>query len=110
MKKVFVNPKASIKHIINKAKEWNGRTYRGFFLIGDQGQEVSLELTYRNDGVNPPYMSGKVKWGTLIDKFAPIEDNAEALDWITNFVVDFYKRVTRNTDFSHGIPVTIIDF
>lgn len=24
MKKVFVNPKASIKHIINKAKEWNG--------------------------------------------------------------------------------------
>lgn len=64
MKKVFVNPKASIKRIINKAKEWNG-TYRGYFIVGDEGQEVSLELTYRNDSINPPYMFGKVKWGDV---------------------------------------------
>lgn len=108
MKKVFVNPKASVKHIINQAKELSG-TYRGYFIVGDEGQEVSLELTYRDDGVNPPYIYGSVTWGTFVDRFSPIEDNAEALDWITNFVVDFYRRVTRNTDFSGKIPVTFID-
>ena len=97
MSRVFVNPKASIKNIISESKSWGGRKYRGYFVVGDEGKEVSLELTYRNDGVNPPYMSGKVKMGTIIDKFVPIEDNAEALDWITNFVVDFYKRVTQGT-------------
>ena len=69
MKKVFVNPKASVKHIINKAKEWNGRTYRGYFIVGDEGQEVSLELTYRNDSVNPRICSVKSRGGRLSTGF-----------------------------------------
>lgn len=108
MKKLFINPKTEIRYFLRDLAEHSRKTMVRYVLVGDEGQEVRLEVTYTcADDANPAYIFGKVAWGTTCNTFNPVEMNDETLDFLTDLVVNFYKKATKNTDFSGGIPVTV---